>query len=120
MPSTDLVAETDYVGLVSGRKSDKSTLFDIFYGELEHAPLIQECPLCLELSLHTRVELPTNSVFIGEITNGWCEQSCLTDGVPDAAKIAPFILTMPDNIYWSLDRPVGKAWNAGKALKKEV
>ncbi len=74
VPSTAMVAVTDYVGLVSARKTDKSRLFDLFYGRLEQAPMIRECPLNLSLTLHTTAELPTNSVFIGEIVEAFCRQ----------------------------------------------
>jgi flavin reductase (DIM6/NTAB) family NADH-FMN oxidoreductase RutF len=33
-PKSDMLEETDYCGLVSGRKVDKSKLFEIFYGKL--------------------------------------------------------------------------------------
>jgi hypothetical protein len=42
----------------------------------------------------------------------------LTDGLPDMKKIKPFLLTMPDNTFWSIGERVGKAWNAGKQLRK--
>jgi predicted dinucleotide-binding enzyme len=35
IPSENSVVETDYVGLVSGKKTDKSKLFEIFFGKLE-------------------------------------------------------------------------------------
>ena len=35
-----MVEKTDYCGLVSGGKSDKSGLFGVFYGEVKKAPLI--------------------------------------------------------------------------------
>ena len=118
MPNSEMVALTDYVGLVSARKTDKSQLFDIFYGDLKNAPLIRECPLNLEMKLFEAVELPTNTIFIGEIAGTWCEESCLRDGVPDVSKIEPFILTMPDNRYWGIGEKVGDAWKDGKNLKK--
>jgi hypothetical protein len=30
----------------------------------------------------------------------------------------PLVLTMPDNHYWAVGPLAGKAWNAGKRLKK--
>jgi hypothetical protein len=33
-------------------------------------------------------------------------------------KINPFLLTMPDNSFWSIGESVGKAWDAGKKLRK--
>lgn len=119
MPSAEMVEITDYVGLVSGRKTDKSKLFDLYYGDLQNAPLIEECPLGLELKLYESISLPTNTVFIGEIVGTWCNRDCLTDGVPDIKKINPLILTMPDNTYWTIGSAAGNAWSAGKTLKKK-
>ena len=34
-PSADLIMKVDYVGITSGREIDKSSLFDIFYGDTE-------------------------------------------------------------------------------------
>ncbi len=118
MPSTDMVEITDYVGLVSARKVDKSSLFDLFYGDLKSAPLIGNCPLSLALKLYKSVDMPTNTLFIGEVVEAWCEESLLQDGRPDMTKLDPFILTMPDNQYWRLGEKVGDAWKSGKALKK--
>ena len=119
MPSTGMVEITDYTGLVSARNTDKSELFDLFYGELKSAPMIRECPLTLACRLHTTVDLPTNTVFIGELVESWCEDDCLTDGKPDMTRIQPFSLTMPDNQFWALGEKVGDAWKAGNALKKK-
>jgi flavin reductase (DIM6/NTAB) family NADH-FMN oxidoreductase RutF len=120
MPNRKMVAVTDYVGLVSARRSDKANLFNIFYGQLKSAPLIRQCSLNLELRLHTTVDLPTNTVYIGELVAAWCEESMLVDGVPDITKIDPFILTMPDNRYWALGEQIGQAWSSGKELKKSA
>ncbi len=40
-PSSDLVVETDYCGLFSGRNNDKSGIFELFYGELKAIPMIK-------------------------------------------------------------------------------
>ena len=118
LPSADMVEVTDYTGLVSAKKTDKSELFDLFYGELKSAPMIEQAPLTLACRLHKAVDLPTNTVFIGELVESWCEDDCLTDGKPDVSKIDPFMLTMPDNQFWALGKKVGDAWSSGKALKK--
>ena len=56
IPSENLVAETDYVGLVSGKNTDKSDLFEIFYGEVKNAPMIKECPVNMECIFHHTVK----------------------------------------------------------------
>jgi flavin reductase (DIM6/NTAB) family NADH-FMN oxidoreductase RutF len=118
IPSTDMVAVTDYTGLVSGKRTDKSDLFEVFYGELQAAPMIQECPLNIECKVDQRVELPTNSFFIAEIVNIYCDENVMTDSNPDAAKIKPFVLTMPDNRFWAIGECLGKAWHEGKEFRK--
>lgn len=117
VPTTDMVDVTDYAGLVSGKRVDKSGLFEVFYGELEAAPMITICPITIECRVVKTVELPTNSFFIGEIITIFTEDRFLTEGKPDVKKINPFLLTMPDNRFWSVGECIGKAWNAGKAIR---
>ena len=119
-PTVEMVEITDYVGLVSGKRQDKSKLFNLFYGELKNAPMISECPLAMECKVVKTVELPSNSFFIGEIVGAYSEERFLTDGAPDIKKIKPFLLTMPDNGYWSVGELIGRAWSEGKAMGKRL
>jgi flavin reductase (DIM6/NTAB) family NADH-FMN oxidoreductase RutF len=117
IPSVDLMARTDYCGLVSGRDTEKSDLFDLFYGELGSAPMISECPLCIECKLRDVIPLPSHDLFLGEAVAIFADKECLTDGKPNIEKINPFVLTMPDNRYWAIGQPVGKAWSIGQEFK---
>ncbi|MBU0755827.1 MAG: flavin reductase [Planctomycetes bacterium] len=38
LPSVDMAETTDYTGLVSGKRVDKSVLFELFFGELKTTP----------------------------------------------------------------------------------
>ncbi|MBN1572707.1 MAG: flavin reductase family protein [Deltaproteobacteria bacterium] len=118
VPSTDMVAITDYTGLVSAKKVDKSELFALFYGGLKAAPLIKGCPVNVECRVVEMVELPTNYLFVGEVVGVHAEESVLTDGIPDVEKVKPFVLSMPDNRFWVLGDCVGRAWQEGKGFKK--
>ncbi len=60
IPDARMVDAVDYCGLVSGRKTDKSEVFEIFYGQTQTAPMISPCPLCFECKLTHFQELPTN------------------------------------------------------------
>ncbi len=51
IPSAEMVKETDYCGLLSGKDVDKAELFENFYGKLWTAPMIEECPLNIECRL---------------------------------------------------------------------
>jgi len=116
VPGSDLMAKTDYCGIVSGAKADKSKLFTVFRGELTGAPMIEECPLTMECRLYKTVDLPVDVLFIGEIVQSYSEDRFLTEGKPDVRKMSPFVLTMPDNGYWSIGKPLGQAWHAGKEI----
>jgi flavin reductase (DIM6/NTAB) family NADH-FMN oxidoreductase RutF len=120
VPSVDMVAVTDYCGVVSGKNTDKSKLFEVFYGELKDAPMISACPLTLECKLTQIVDLPTNTFFISEIRNIYSEEKFMQDGKPDPKKIRPFMLTMPDNRFWSLGEQVGNAWKDGVKFKENI
>ncbi len=120
VPSVDMIAVTDYCGIVSGKNTDKSKLFEVFYGELKDAPMIAECPITIECKLAQIVDLPTNTFFIGEIRNIYSEEQFMQDGKPDPKKIRPFLLTMPDNRFWSLGEQVGAAWKDGVKFKEKM
>ena len=117
LPSENMVEITDYCGIVSGKKTDKSEIFDLFYGELKTAPLIRDCPLCMECKLVEIVESGPNEIFIGEIVGTYTEEKFLTGGKLDFRKMNPLILSQPDTSYWRLGKQVAKAWNIGKRYK---
>lgn len=119
VPTVEMIEITDYCGIVSGNKDDKSKLFEVFYGELTYAPMILICPINIECKLVKTVELETNTFFIGEIKNIYSEDKYLENGKPDVRKIRPFLLTMPDNRYWAVGEQVGNAWKDGVKFKEK-
>jgi flavin reductase (DIM6/NTAB) family NADH-FMN oxidoreductase RutF len=120
IPHEGMHRETDLMGLVSGRRVDKSRFFELHRGVLEHAPLIRDCPLGLECEVVQTVEMETNVFFIGKVAAAWTEERFMTDGYVDIEKVRPLTLSMPDNRYWGLGRMVGRAWHDGKALKDRL
>ena len=117
IPSQTMLQLTDYAGLVSGEKVDKSRLFTLERGSLSHAPLIADCPVSMELKLSQTVQLGQHEVFIGEVVNTYIDEACLTDGKPDLAKINPLLFDFMMIDYWSLGERTGKPWRDGKSLK---
>jgi flavin reductase (DIM6/NTAB) family NADH-FMN oxidoreductase RutF len=117
IPSEDMVEATDHCGLVSGTKTDKSEVFDVFYGKLKTAPMITECPVNLECSLYKVVDNDSHEIFIGDIVSTYTEEKYLTDGAVDLKKTKPFMLSMNDRQYHELGKPKAKAWNVGKNYK---
>ena len=121
VPSVDLRATVDCAGLLSARKTDKSGLFgEVFRGELANAPMVAACALTLECRVLQKVDLPSNTFFIAEIVNLYADPEALSDGMADAAKYRPYLLTMPDNRYWSLGEAIGSAWSDGLDLADRI
>jgi len=120
IPSTDLVKETDYCGIAAGSKVDKVEVckFKVFYGKLENAPLIEQCPINLECKVVHILTLGSHSFIIGSIEETHVSENCLTDGKPDVDKIKPFIFTTtPALQYQAFGKVIAKAFSIGKELE---
>jgi len=113
VPPVGLAEKVDYCGIYSGRKVDKSGLFDVFYGEISGAPLIRECPVNLECRVAHILDLISHQLVIGEILESHVDKDCLTDGKPDAAKIDPLIYATGVQQYHRLGKAVGNAFSIG-------
>jgi flavin reductase (DIM6/NTAB) family NADH-FMN oxidoreductase RutF len=118
LPPTGLVKATDYVGINSGHKVDKSTVFKTFYGTLGNAPMIEECHLSMECKLADILDFGhSHEVFVGEIVEVYVDEDCVVDGVPAIDKIDPIIFSTGDHNYWKVGEKVAKAFSVGKDYK---
>jgi flavin reductase (DIM6/NTAB) family NADH-FMN oxidoreductase RutF len=118
IPSRDQLEITDYVGLYSGAKIDKSHLFEVFYGKLGNAPMIASCPLNLECRVTDVLERGgLDHIFVGEIVESYCEEKYLAGGNPDIEKMRPAAFSMYDNRYFAIGEYLGDAWSMGRNYK---
>jgi flavin reductase (DIM6/NTAB) family NADH-FMN oxidoreductase RutF len=120
IPSVDLVREADYCGIISGARVDKveDCRFGVFYGKLENAPLIEQCPVNLECQVVHTLNLGSHTLFVGRIEESHVSEGCLTDGKPDVTKIKPIIYaTEPARQYYVYGDLLAKAFKIGKEIK---
>ena len=118
LPGKELVTETDYCGMVSGRKEDKARLFEVFYGESGKVPMIQGCPVNYELRLVETVELPGTNLFIGEIVAAYVDEEKRSDQLPDVPHVRPLLLIeSPPSSYYGVGVRVAEAFEVGKKLR---
>jgi flavin reductase (DIM6/NTAB) family NADH-FMN oxidoreductase RutF len=120
IPSTDLVKETDYCGLVSGAKTDKvkDCKFKVFYGQLKNAPLIEQCPVNMECEVLHILNLGSHALVVGKIIETHVSEDCLTDGQPDVKKIKPIIYNpRPATGYYAVGKNVATSFSVGKEIK---
>jgi len=117
IPSVEQMKETDYVGIVSGKNTDKSEIFKTFTGKYENAPLIEECPVNMVCKLTKTVDLPGRDIFIGEVLETFVDKDSITDGKLDFKKINPLLFTSAESKYWNLGKIVGTGYKEGKKFK---
>ena len=118
-PSVDQVKETDYCGIISGSKVDKAKVcgFDVFYGDLQTAPMISQCPFSLECKVVHVLNLGTHAFVIGEVKATYISDDCLTDGKPDIRKIRPMVFNLEASDYSTIGEFVAKAFSVGRELR---
>ena len=112
--------EMDYCGIYSGVREDKNKVcgFTVFYGKLDTAPMIEQCPVTLECSVVHELELGTHFIFIGEIKEIHASEDVLTNGLPDVEKIRPIIYSSgAEKLYHRLGERLGPAHKVGMELK---
>lgn len=117
MGDADHVTECDYVGIVSGKKeTDKLAKagFTVTKSELVNAPIINELAVCLECKLISYDE--ESCRLVGEIVNVSVDESAMTEGKVDVAKVRPISFDPFNNAYHVLGKKVGDAWKSGKSL----
>jgi flavin reductase (DIM6/NTAB) family NADH-FMN oxidoreductase RutF len=122
VPTESLLVAVDFAGLASGRKFDKFTVAGLTSVDAEFvdAPYVGECPVILECSLRQSLELPSHTLFIGEVRDVKVDESCLVESGthPDIRKFLPLAFEPGENAYCALGKRLGKAFSAGKPLLK--
>jgi flavin reductase (DIM6/NTAB) family NADH-FMN oxidoreductase RutF len=114
VPSCEMIKKTDYCGIYSGRKKDKSQIFRTFYGDLKTAPLIEECPVNLECKALHYLDMRTHILIVGEIIETYITNECLKDGKVDPEKVDPPIYIRPTMKYHRLGEVLASAFNVGR------
>lgn len=114
LPSRRQVTVTDYVGITSGATVDKSSIFDVFFGRLESAPMIRECPVNMELSLHQVLDLPAHEVFVGQLRGTYADPAVLTDGKIAVEKVEPILFDYASGWYFGLGEALAPCWRTGR------
>jgi len=124
-PGRELLEKLDYCGIASGRTADKAAVFETFYGKLETAPMIRECPINIECRVVQTLYRPIHQVFLGEVAAIHASEDALSHGLPDVEKIRPVFYApegsgeKPKYVYWGLGAKLGDAFAVGRKLMDE-
>ena len=108
----------DYVGIESGKNVDnklEKAGFTVTKSNFVDAPVINELAVCLECNLKSYDKETGHMVC--EIVNVSVDESALTDGKVDVAKVAPITFDPFNYAYHVIGEKVGNAFSDGKELK---
>lgn len=118
MATAGQLTACDYVGIVSGNKEpDKFAKagFTAERSKFVNAPVIKELPMTLECELVSYDD--ESNHLVGRIVNVSADESVLTDGKIDVAKLRPVTYDPVNYKYIELGAKVGNAFSDGKKLK---
>ena len=120
--TTETMVASDYVGLVSGRKSPnkvQKTGWTVEKAPDVNAPIFKEFPMVLECRAKQKIdESSTGCYLVAEIVNILCDEKYLAeDGKPDVEKMQLITFDPVHHTYIQLGKTVGHAFSAGKQLK---
>jgi flavin reductase (DIM6/NTAB) family NADH-FMN oxidoreductase RutF len=119
IPDTKMAVRADYCGILSGSKVDKSKVFEVFYGELKTAPMIEDAPVAIECRLKDVIAFGGTDLVIGEVSELYVEKRCLEKDKAHMGRVDPLLYAMGGGPYYSLGEKVGEAFSIGKGYKAE-
>jgi flavin reductase (DIM6/NTAB) family NADH-FMN oxidoreductase RutF len=123
LPTEKIIEETDFCGIVSGRKVDKffQTKFTALPAQKVKAPLIKECPVNLECVVKNTITLGTHDMFLGEIVALHVDEDKLdAKGRVDVFALSPLAYCPTVSEYWSLGSQLGVyGFSKGKLAAEE-
>jgi flavin reductase (DIM6/NTAB) family NADH-FMN oxidoreductase RutF len=119
VPSTSHLKETDFCGIYTGKKEDKSKIFEIFYGnKIKTAPFIKKFPINHACKLVKTIDFgDTHYIFVGEIIETYVHDDYLVDDKVNVDKLEPISYCKIDRQYRTLGERIGQAYKVGRLFK---
>ena len=114
----------DYVGIESAKSNPgkiNATGWSHSKAKTVDAPVFSDFPMSLECRIVKKLdESETGCYIIAQIMNIVCDENFIAeDGKPDVEKMGLITYDPVHNTYIALGKTVGKAFSAGRALKKK-
>jgi flavin reductase (DIM6/NTAB) family NADH-FMN oxidoreductase RutF len=119
MGTVDTLVSCDYVGIVSGNNTPDKMKKSGFTAEKSthvNAPVFKELPMVLECEVLSFDDASCR--LVGKIVNVAADESVLTNGKIDPAKLHPLIFDPVNQKYLVAEKVVGNAFSDGKKLVK--
>ena len=123
-PTTEMLSLVDYCGQVSGREVDKGALFKVFYGDLEVAPLIEECPVNLECEVIKEFSIQHRQIFVGQVAQAHVDDSLVSEeggrqSIADLVQLDPILYAL-DNCYYQIGKEIGVGYQEASKFEDSL
>ena len=118
VPSAQYVAETDYVGNISGHDEDKFATLGLtaVKGDFVNAPYIKEFPIVIECEVTEMLDLGSHVQFIGKVIDTKVDRHLL-----DAEKRVNVEMLQPviygGDFYYGIGQRLAQPWDISKLFK---
>ncbi len=123
IPSTDLVTEVDYLGIVSGREEPEKlhiAQIEAVPGHKVDAPILTDCPINLECDGRNKLAIGSHYWVIGEILEVHADESLIDrGGKVDVGALDPLVYCTSTRTYHHLGEQVARAFYVGLEYKKK-
>jgi flavin reductase (DIM6/NTAB) family NADH-FMN oxidoreductase RutF len=113
IPTDNMVSKVDYCGVYSGRKVDKSKLFD--YTLKDGVPLINECPVSLIAKVEHSHQIMQRVVLICSIESTYVSDNLFNNKKLDFSKMGGLVYGL-DNKFYSLGNIIGEGYESFKKV----
>lgn len=111
----DMLIKADYVGLVSGKKVDKSDVFDYILDSNTQMPIINEAPLTMACEIISSFITVNHENWVLKPINTHVRESYLDhNGKVDFELMSPILFDMQKARYLSVGGEVAKCWSIGQ------
>ena len=123
IPGKEQAKITDYLGIASGRSTDKFSAagLEAVRSELVAAPYIKGFPVVMDCQVVKEIELGSHTMFIGEIKDVKVDEQWLTaESKLDIERIQPFIYCTANSTYYEAAIPMGKGYSIGQEISGQV
>jgi flavin reductase (DIM6/NTAB) family NADH-FMN oxidoreductase RutF len=119
IPTVSMAREADYTGIVSGADRDKARdcHFQVFYGKLKTAPMIDQCPLTMECSLMHILNSNSHTIVIGRIDASYVSGEFVTDGKLNVGDMNALLWMPNKGDYVGVGGAAGKCRAIGREIK---
>lgn len=117
IPSASQVKEADYAGIYSGKDENKFESLGLtpVHSKIVNAPYVEEFPMNMICKVIHTYEIGLHTQFIGEVVESYASEEYLGEnGLPDVARIDPFIYDSSSRGYFRVGEKILDAYSQTK------